>query len=75
MEYPRLGGSGLEISRIALGCVSFGDKSRGFSSWALDDEGAAPILKHAVDAGINLWDTANVCGDLVVGEAEPTGYA
>jgi aryl-alcohol dehydrogenase-like predicted oxidoreductase len=62
MEYTRLGGSGLKVSRIALGCMSFGDTSRGFSSWALDDDGAAPIFKQAVDAGITLWDTAYVYG-------------
>jgi aryl-alcohol dehydrogenase-like predicted oxidoreductase len=62
MEYTRLGGSGLKVSRIALGCMSFGDTSRGFSSWALDDDAAAPIFKQAVDAGITLWDTANVYG-------------
>ena len=66
MEYTRLGGSGLKVSRLALGCMSFGDTSRGFSSWALDDDGAAPIFKQAVDAGITLWDTANVS------EANPT---
>jgi 1-deoxyxylulose-5-phosphate synthase len=62
MEYTRLGGSGLKVSRIALGCMSFGDTSRGFSSWALDDDGAAPIFRQTVEAGITLWDTANVYG-------------
>jgi 1-deoxyxylulose-5-phosphate synthase len=62
MEYTRLGDSGLKVSRIALGCMSFGDTSRGFSSWALDDDAAAPIFRQAVEAGITLWDTANVYG-------------
>jgi aryl-alcohol dehydrogenase-like predicted oxidoreductase len=62
MEYIRLGKSGLRVSRIALGCMSFGDTSRGFSEWALDDEGAAPIFRQAVEFGITFWDTANIYG-------------
>jgi aryl-alcohol dehydrogenase-like predicted oxidoreductase len=62
MEYTRLGTSGLKVSRIALGCMSFGDTSRGFSSWALDDDAAEPVFRQAVDLGITFWDTANVYG-------------
>jgi len=62
MEYTRLGSTGLTVSRLALGCMSFGDRSRGFNEWALDDEGAAPIFRQAVEAGITFWDTANVYG-------------
>lgn len=62
MEYTRLGSSGLEVSRIALGCMSFGDTSRGFNAWALDDEAAEPVFRQAVDLGITFWDTANVYG-------------
>ncbi|MFC5268674.1 aldo/keto reductase [Kribbella qitaiheensis] len=62
MEYVRLGRSGLKVSRIALGCMSFGDTSRGFSEWALDDAAAEPIFRQAVELGINFWDTANVYG-------------
>ena len=62
MEYTRLGSTGLPISRIALGCMSFGDRTRGFNEWALDDEGGAPIFRQAVEAGITFWDTANVYG-------------
>jgi 1-deoxyxylulose-5-phosphate synthase len=62
MEYRRLGESGLRVSRIALGCMSFGDTSRGFDEWALDDDDAEPIFRQAVEFGINLWDTANVYG-------------
>ena len=62
MEYTRLGSSGLKVSRIALGCMSFGDTSRGFSEWALDDEAAEPIFRQAVELGITFWDTANVYG-------------
>jgi len=62
MEYTRLGTSGLKVSRIALGCMSFGDTSRGFNEWALDDEAAEPIFRQAVELGITFWDTANVYG-------------
>jgi aryl-alcohol dehydrogenase-like predicted oxidoreductase len=62
MEYTRLGRSGLKISRLALGGMSFGDTSRGFNEWALDDDGAEPIFRQAVENGINFWDTANVYG-------------
>ena len=62
MDYTRLGGSGLKVSRIALGCMSFGDTSRGFNQWALDDAGAEPIFRQAVELGITFWDTANVYG-------------
>ncbi|WP_433158206.1 aldo/keto reductase [Kribbella sp. CA-247076] len=62
MEYTRLGGSGLRVSRIALGCMSFGDTSRGFNEWALDDAGAEPIFRQALELGITFWDTANVYG-------------
>jgi 1-deoxyxylulose-5-phosphate synthase len=62
MRYTRLGTSGLKVSRIALGCMSFGDTSRGFNEWALDDEAAEPIFRQAVELGITFWDTANVYG-------------
>jgi 1-deoxyxylulose-5-phosphate synthase len=62
MEYTRLGASGLKVSRVALGCMSFGDTSRGFNEWALDDEAAEPIFRQAVEFGITFWDTANVYG-------------
>ncbi|MCU1548759.1 MAG: aldo/keto reductase [Arthrobacter sp.] len=62
MEYTRLGQSGLKISRIALGCMSFGDTSQGFNEWALGDDDAEPIFRQAVDLGITFWDTANVYG-------------
>ena len=49
MEYTRLGSSGLKVSRIALGCMSFGDTSKGFNDWALDDDGAEPLFRQALD--------------------------
>jgi len=62
MEYTYLGRSGLKVSRLALGCMSFGDTSRGFNEWALDDDGAEPLFRQAVELGITFWDTANVYG-------------
>jgi 1-deoxyxylulose-5-phosphate synthase len=60
MHYTRLGSSGLQVSRITLGCMSFGDASRGFSEWALGDQEAEPFFQQAIDLGITFWDTANV---------------
>lgn len=60
MEYTRLGTSGLKVSRIALGCMSFGDPSRGFSAWSLTEAESQPFFRQAVEAGITFWDTANV---------------
>jgi Aldo/keto reductase family len=59
MEYIRLGASGLKVSRIALGCMSFGDPSKG-RPWTLDDDAAEPVFRQAVELGITFWDTANV---------------
>jgi 1-deoxyxylulose-5-phosphate synthase len=58
MEYTRLGRSGLKVSRIALGCMSFGD-ARG-AEWVLDEDAAEPIFRQAVELGITFWDTANI---------------
>ncbi len=61
MEYTRLGSSGLKVSRIALGCMSFSTPSER-SPWTLGDEAAEPLFRQALDAGITFWDTANVYG-------------
>jgi len=62
VQYTKLGRSGLTVSLLALGCMSFGDTSRGFNDWALDDTAAEPIFRQAVEAGITFWDTANAYG-------------
>jgi aryl-alcohol dehydrogenase-like predicted oxidoreductase len=62
MNQVRLGESGLKVSPIAVGCMSFGDTSRGFNQWALDDDAAEPIFRQAIELGITFWDTANVYG-------------
>ncbi len=59
MEYTKLGRSGLEVSRICLGCMSYGDATRGGHQWVLDEDSAQPFFKQALDAGINFFDTAN----------------
>ena len=60
MLYVRLGHTGLKVSRIALGCMSYGDTARGFNAWSLDEESSQPFFRQAVELGINLWDTANI---------------
>ncbi|MDQ1430502.1 MAG: 1-deoxyxylulose-5-phosphate synthase, partial [Actinomycetota bacterium] len=60
MDYVKLGRTGLDVSRICLGCMSYGDASRGGHQWVLDEEAARPYFKQALDAGINFFDTANV---------------
>jgi len=61
VQYTNLGPTGLTISRIALGCMSFGSGNEA-QTWTLDAEAAAPVFRAAVESGITLWDTANVYG-------------
>ncbi|MDO4536505.1 MAG: aldo/keto reductase [Clostridium perfringens] len=60
MDYIKLGNTGLDVSRICLGCMSFGDSLKGFSPWALKEDEARPLIKKALDLGINFFDTANI---------------
>ncbi|MGW4958237.1 aldo/keto reductase [Nonomuraea sp. NPDC004186] len=62
MDYTRLGTSGLKISRIALGCMSFASGGRQ-GAWTLDAEAAEPIFRQAVELSITFWDTANIYGN------------
>jgi aryl-alcohol dehydrogenase (NADP+) len=59
MRYVKLGNTGLEVSAITLGCMSFGDPNRGNHSWSLDEAASRDIIKQALDAGVNFLDTAN----------------
>jgi aryl-alcohol dehydrogenase-like predicted oxidoreductase len=59
MDYTRLGDTGLKVSRITLGCMSFGDH-RGFNEWSLDEPASEALFRQALDLGITFWDTANV---------------
>src|SRR3954454_20814869 len=60
MDYTKLGNTGMDVSRICLGCMGFGDAERWVHKWVLDDEQSRPIIKKALDLGINFFDTANV---------------
>lgn len=60
MDYVNLGKTGLKVSRICLGCMSFGLQQK---RWMLDEEQSRPIIRRAVDAGVNFFDTANMYGD------------
>lgn len=62
MEYAKLGNTGLDVSRLCLGGMSFGDPEKWLHSWVLKEEEARKIIKKALDLGINFFDTANVYG-------------
>ncbi len=59
MEYSRLGRSGLRVSRIGLGCMSYGKAATGLHEWTLDEDAAGPFFRQAVELGVTFWDTAN----------------
>jgi 1-deoxyxylulose-5-phosphate synthase len=59
----KLGSTGLDVSPICVGCMSFGVPGRGGHPWSLDEEAARPLIRRALDAGINFFDTANVYSD------------
>ncbi len=63
MNYTRLGHTGLKVSRICLGCMSYGVPDRGPHPWSLPEKETRPFIKQALDAGINFFDTANVYSD------------
>jgi aryl-alcohol dehydrogenase-like predicted oxidoreductase len=63
MHYKRLGNTGLQVSPLALGCMTFGVPERGTHPWTLDEEASRPIIRRAVDMGINFFDTANMYSD------------
>ncbi|WP_406193616.1 MULTISPECIES: aldo/keto reductase [unclassified Streptomyces] len=63
MQYVKLGSTGLDVSRICLGCMTYGLPDRGAHEWTLDEEASRPLIRQALDAGINFFDTANVYSD------------
>ena len=63
MKQTRLGRTGLPVSRICLGCMSFGAPTRGNHAWTLDEDASRPLLRHAYELGITFWDTANAYSD------------
>jgi aryl-alcohol dehydrogenase-like predicted oxidoreductase len=60
MQYVRLGSTGTQVSALALGCMSFGNPSRGSHEWTLDEDTSRPLIRSALEAGITFFDTANV---------------
>ncbi len=63
MNYVRLGKSGLKVSRLCIGCMSFGVPDRGAHPWSLPESESRPFVKQAIESGINFFDTANVYSD------------
>ena len=59
MEYAKLGNSGIEVSRLCVGCMSFGNPASKMHAWTLNPDESEKIIKHALDLGINFFDTAN----------------
>ncbi|HSK57167.1 MAG TPA: aldo/keto reductase [Jiangellales bacterium] len=60
MEYGRLGRSGLTVSSVGWGCMSYGAAESGMHQWTLDEDAASPFFRQAVELGVTFWDTANV---------------
>ena len=63
MDYVRLGSTGLKVSRLCLGCMTYGVPERGAHPWSLDEEKSRPFIKRALELGINFFDTANTYSD------------
>ncbi|MBJ9940687.1 aldo/keto reductase [Burkholderia multivorans] len=63
MEYVKFGSTGLEVSKLVLGCMTFGEPSRGTHPWTLPEAESRPIIRRAIEAGINFFDTANMYSD------------
>ncbi|MBI5717689.1 MAG: aldo/keto reductase [Burkholderiales bacterium] len=63
MQFTRLGRSGLSVSRICLGCMTYGMPERGNHPWTIGEEASRPLIRQAVEAGINFFDTANIYSD------------
>jgi len=60
MQYMKLGSTGLDVSRLCVGCMSFGERGRGGHQWVLEEDGARAVIRQALEAGVNFFDTANV---------------
>ena len=63
MDYTRLGNAGLQVSRLCLGCMTYGVPERGTHPWSLDAEATRPFIARALELGINFFDTANIYSD------------
>ncbi len=60
MQYIKLGTTGLDVSPVAIGAMTYGDPGRGHPVWSLGEDESRPLIKHAIDSGINFFDTANL---------------
>src|ERR1700755_470126 len=60
MQYIKLGTTGLDVSPVAIGAMTYGDPGRGHPVWSLGEDESRPLIKHAIDSGINFFDTANM---------------
>lgn len=63
MDYIKFGRTGLDVSRLCLGCMSYGAPDRGAHPWTLDEQSSRPFIRKALDLGINFFDTANIYSD------------
>src|SRR6201990_1278596 len=63
MEYVKFGRTGTSVSRLCIGCMTYGVPSRGTHPWSLDEDKSRPLIKQALELGINFFDTANVYSD------------
>ena len=63
MDFVRLGNSGLKVSRLCLGCMSYGVPERGTHPWTLDEEQSRPFFRRAIELGINFFDTSDSYSD------------
>lgn len=60
MDYVKFGNTGMEVSQLCLGTMGFGDPNSGFHEWVLEEAESIPVIKRAIDVGINFFDTANI---------------
>ena len=60
MQYIKLGHTGLDISPICIGCMGYGEPSIGYPAWSVDEETSRSLIRYAIEAGINFFDTANL---------------
>jgi aryl-alcohol dehydrogenase-like predicted oxidoreductase len=63
VDYVKFGNTGLDVSRLCLGCMTYGVSDRGAHAWTLDEDKSRPLIKQAIELGINFFDTANVYSD------------
>src|SRR5580692_8873056 len=63
MNYKNLGNTGLKVSELCLGCMTYGVPDRGDHPWTLPEDQSRPLIRQAVDLGINFFDTANIYSD------------